>query len=475
MRNNKLDRLFHQIPYREMQELKKWVASPYYNSRIDVRKLFFILYEARFKEKALPEDNELHRVIWPDKSFSINNLRHLRSQLYKIMEDFLIDRQLRKEPSLRQTLLLEAYYRYEMEKELAGGLKKEIKAIQAEPVRDQAAYLQEYQLRRLEYSSNRNRNQFNTEALEGTIRLLDNFYILQALTWATSALNHQRIFHFGYVSPLLEAVLKAAEQISWEDEPAIAVYFQLYLCLQHSEDGAHFQSFIELLYKSEHAFRLDELKSLYLLGINYCIRRLNQGKTEYLREVLRLYKKGLSSRALLDRQGNLSPFTYKNIVSAALRLQEFDWAEEFIQAYEQRLDSEEPGSYQAFVLARLHHARGELKKVVSLLQKVETADLFTRLDAKVLQIKTYHELGEDPFVEYLLDSFNQFLRRKEILTYHRQLYRSFIRFTQKMIRLPEEDLSRGKKLLNKLSESGPLPEKDWLLHRIQLKMGISKS
>ena len=470
MAKNKLDRLLSQIPYREMQELKKWASSPLHNPRKEARDLFSILYSARFQKLPPPSETELHRVIWPEKNYSPLDLRHLRSQVYKVVEDFLIDRQCKKDPHLRQSLLLEALQSLEMEKEIASALQKGQKKLAAEPNKDQASYYQAFKLHRTAYSSSRNRNQFNTEALEGTIRQLDNFYILQALTWATSALNHQRIFRFDYHSPLLEKVLDLAAQLSWEEEPAIAVYYKLYLSLNHSEQTQHFRDFRDLLYQSEGVFGQEELKSLYLLGINYCIRRLNQGKSEYFEEVFLLYQKGLSSEALLDR-GKLSPFTYKNIVAAALRLQEFQWAENFTKEYAGRLDSPEQDSYQAFVLARLAHAKGELKKVVSLLKKVETADLFTRLDAKVLQIKTYHELGETSFVEYLLDSFKQFLRRKEILTYHRQLYSSFIRFAQKMNRLPEGDKSRSQKILDKLEAHGPLPEKHWLKGQIQQKAG----
>ena len=56
------------------------------------------------------------------------------------------------------------------------------------------------------------------------------------------------------------------------------------------------------------------------------IKKVNEGSTEYFREMLDLYKDGLAKIYLLENN-RISRFAYHNAVAAALYYKDFEWAE----------------------------------------------------------------------------------------------------------------------------------------------------
>jgi hypothetical protein len=85
------------------------------------------------------------------------------------------------------------------------------------------------------------------------------------------------------------------------------------------------------------------------------------------------------------------------------------------------------------------------------------------LDAKVLLTKVYFHLDEFDVLESHVNSFKVFLRRKDILAYHREIYQNFIRFTQKIIHLPPFDKLAKEKLRLEIESTKKVLEKQWLL------------
>ena len=65
------------------------------------------------------------------------------------------------------------------------------------------------------------------------------------------------------------------------------------------------------------------------MAINYCVQQLNSGAEHYVRSVFELYQYGLNYNILIENH-HLNQFTHKNIITTAIRLEEFDWVKQFI-------------------------------------------------------------------------------------------------------------------------------------------------
>ena len=76
----------------------------------------------------------------------------------------------------------------------------------------------------------------------------------------------------------------------------------------------------------------NELIDIFNSLASYCIQRVNKGHYKFQREVFDIFKEILKNESLL-RDGYITPPVYRNIVFFALRVQEYDWAENFVHEY----------------------------------------------------------------------------------------------------------------------------------------------
>ena len=214
-------------------------------------------------------------------------------------------------------------------------------------------------------------------------------------------------------------------------------------------------------------FPLEEIRDLYLLAINYCIKRLNEGASVFAREGLDLYQEGLRTNILL-LEGKLSRFAYRNIVGMGLKVGDFTWVGNFIHKYKGSLAKDHRESMFSFCLARLEYRQGNYGRALQLLQKSEYRDLLLNLAAKTLQLKVYYESDEWELLHSHLEAMKNFVRRKKIIGYHKTNYNNIILFTRKLLQLNMFSREQVNQLAQLVEAEEVLTEKDWFLERLRL-------
>ena len=243
---------------------------------------------------------------------------------------------------------------------------------------------------------------------------------------------------------------------------SIALYYHCYLALSASEKTHHFQSLKQLLFEVDQQFQHTEMRDLYLLAINFCLRQYNAGNPSYLPDLLEFYQEGLERKYLLTDQ-RISRFTYRNVVTLGLIQREYSWIEQFIHAYKEYLEPKYQESMFGLCLARLEYSKGNYDKALSLLQKADYQDLLLNLAAKTVQIKIYFALDELDLLEAHLHAMQAFIRRKKVMAYHRDNYLNMIRLVRKVLELQPFDKQGKEALKREIQEQKSLVEREWLL------------
>jgi len=117
----------------------------------------------------------------------------------------------------------------------------------------------------------------------------------------------------------------------------------------------------------------------------------NIGVEGYLRKLFDINKIGIESGAFLEK-GFLSRFTYKNIVTAGVRLKEYKWTEQFIEQYKPLLEDKYRESSYSYNKAVLEYDKKNYSNAISLLQKADYDDVLLNLAAKNILLKIYYGL-----------------------------------------------------------------------------------
>jgi hypothetical protein len=275
-------------------------------------------------------------------------------------------------------------------------------------------------------------------------------------------LNRKNQFDIPFLQPVLEQI----ELGVYQEIISVQFYYYSYKSLTEPNQASHYQQLKKLLFEHYQALESSEIKNIHVIALNFCIKQLNNGDEKYVQEVFDLFKYGLDYNILI-KNNVLSRFTYKNIITAALRLKEINWTSQFLEQYTPYLNTKYQKNYHHFASAKLLYTKGDYDETMHLLHQVEYDDLFLNLDAKMILLKIYYEQGSSDALEALLNSFYIYLQRKEVMGYHQSNYKNIIKFTRKLLYLATYDKGSLKKLQQQIEESSPLTEKFWLLQQIK--------
>ncbi|MCB0578988.1 MAG: hypothetical protein KDD10_06720, partial [Phaeodactylibacter sp.] len=449
----------------DIREARKWLASPYHNQRQDLPLLFEQLAAAAPEGQPLPRE-QAWQALYPNQPYDDQQLRLLLSYLYRCLEDFLRQREAEQAPWLQQHLLLAAYRRRGLDSHFQKAYRKLHKQQRAETQRPPEYHLAQYWLEQERYQEESTLGRTREHNLQELEDQLTCAFLSMKLRQGCFLLAHEAVYKASYHIALEEALLELAGQAPYRDVPAVRVYAHCFRMLRFPEEDRHFADFQNQLFQSIGRFPKPELRDLFLLAINFCIRKINQTAEGYLREALELYQKGLETEVLLEN-GALSRFTYNNAIGIALRLQEYGWAERFLNHYRPYLETGQQEAAYSLNAARLAFARRQYGQVLAHLQRADYRDLINNMVAKTLQMKAYYELEEFDLLEAHLRTMRAFLRRKRHIGYHQQNYLNIIRHTQKLLALNPMDKDAAKALEEEIRNAEPLTEKGWLLGKVR--------
>lgn len=461
MNKSKLSEIIYALSVPERNQLEKFIHSAYHNQHSGVIALFEYLRQTDPKDTAALEKPKVFAAVFGNETYNDLKLRHVSSYLQKVVEDFLVWNELEKNAGQKDIYLLESYRSRKIndafEKEWNSTSKKMMQTAEF-PL---SYHYHKYKLYLEKYNNTRGRNLELQDVLQNINDELDAFYIINKLKHACNILSHQRIFKTTYQVPLIDEIIRHIEEKELFRIPDIDIYYNAYMILTLGEEK-HYRRMKELILQNHHLLPEYEMRDVYLIAINFCIRQINNGNMPYTREVFELYKAGINNRLLFEN-GELSPWTFKNIVAAGLKLNETQWTHEFIETCYKYMPRQFQKTFYTYNKAKVSFANKDYRNVTRSLHNIEISDLFTNIDAKVLVIKAYYHLSEYELLDYLLDNLSQLLRRKKMLAYHRTNYSNFISFVRKLVNLKSYDATRQKKLVKEIEAAPILTEKEWLL------------
>lgn len=460
MQNSQLSQLIQSFSSLELREIRKFLASPFFNTRADLVQLFDFLAENREASK-----DAAWQHLLPAEPFDDQRLRLLMSYLHRLLEQFISIKELTADELTNRLYLAIGYRKRGMAaafKRTADSLEK---AMESQPRRDAQFYLHHYQLRWEQYHTATQDNPSAKLPIGEMAAEIDVFYLSTRLRLICLAAAQMGVYQAGNQSVMEAEVLALAQNERFREVSAVAIYLHCLQMLKQPAEEAHFKNFKWLLLESSGQFGTEEMRGLYLLAINYCIRRLNDGQKSYFREVLDLYKSGLATGQLLEN-GVLSRFTYHNIVAAGLQSGDLDWVNFFIHEYKNALERSYRESSFSFSLARLEYTRRRYDAVLELLQKANYRDPLLNLAAKTLLLKTWYELGEHDLLQSHLDAMRNYIHRKRVIGYHRTNYLNIVKYADKLLKTNWLEEKEVEKLRSEIESEEVLTEREWLILQV---------
>lgn len=463
--DSNLYQLFSSLSPAELKELDKAVRSPFFNYRNEEIRLYEFLLRAKKRKADEISLGEVVKYVFDKGNGDAAKLRHVMTYLNRIINRCITIGEMESSEEQKQLLLARSMRKRGLGKLFLGNYNEAEQYFNSEAALSPELYYHHFQLHTEYYIHSITNRRAQNKDLQLLSDDLDSFYIIQKLKHVCSLLSYRNVFKFEYSDDVMQDIMPLVQKKQMLSNPLANLLYHNYLCLTEPDNEDYFIKLKELLLNQSQRVDVKELRDIFTLAINYCIKRLNTGGQKYYHEVFEIYAAGLQ-RGVFEDRGQLSPFTYKNISAIAIGLKKYDWVAGFLDNYKNKLDDDIRDGFYAYCMARYCFATAQYERAMQLLQEVEIKEQFTDLDARVLLIKTYYELDEFGLLDYSLGNFKQQLKRKKLQTYHETVYGNFAKNMGKVMHLRPYDKKARAELKSKISLTNAIAEKEWLLSKL---------
>jgi hypothetical protein len=465
MQKSQLIQVVRTFSKKDFRDFRKWITSPMHNQREDVVKLFdYLCMDEHFQKEEMLDKSLIYRYLSPGEKFDDAKIRQTMFFFMECIDDFFFYQEFLEEELQKNIFLARNYKKRGLNKVLKKNLNTFLEKKDKNPIFSDKLFLAEYEIQKelFDYNYQHERSQdTNFDAMQ---EVLDHYYIVNKLRLACVALNHTKVFKVNYELTFIDEVFDFIKTRELEN-PLINCYYTILNALKFPEEEIHFKNLQEKITNDAEKFLWKDAREIYLMAINYGASKLNQGKSEYRRDVFNLYKNGIEIGVLLENN-ILSPYTFKNVVTLGIHLQELAWVENFIHENKDKLEESNKKGTVDFNLAMLYYTKKDYKKAQRLLASFEVDDLLITLNAKFLLIKIYVEENEYDLLDTHIATMRVYLNRKELLGYYKTLYKNVIHFTKKINRIAPFTKVEKEKLIKDIKEATPLADKEWFIRQV---------
>ncbi len=427
---------------------KEWKAFCNYVEGVCLRKnqkLFELVqyigkYYPNLEHKRLTKEI-VYRHLFPKSKYHQLKINNLISDLYKLLEEFLVIQRLSQHPHLQKQFLLQEWRERGLEKHFQRGLKAGRREAETAALQDRHFFWEQYLIEEeADRFYDEKGKRAKDESLQRRVDYFDLYYLASKLRFCCEMVNREKVIQVEYEYRMMEEVMQfVCKHMDYlKDYPAVMVYYQILQTLLNHEEERYYQELIQLLEKHSTNFSKQEAQELYAYAQNYCVLKINSGQTAYLNELLQLYQQ-LLDKALLIENGVMSQWNFKNIVTVGLRLRQFDWAIHFVEEYKDYLKPEEKENAYYYNLASLYYGQKRYQEAMERLLQVELNDVSYYLGTKSLLLKIYYEIEETEALFSLVDAVKIYMiRTKLIPKYQKDSYLNLLKFTQKAYKIKSD-------------------------------------
>ncbi len=465
MFSSKLIELYRKLDSGEVRSMNRWVQSPIHNKHQDVIRLFVYLDKCKEITRRTVAKDRVFKYVFPGQPFDNRKLIYVSAYALKQLEEWMAFREMEAELWEKDVKVIQFLRERHLSESLEKKMRQIKKKMQRAEIRNSRFLFYNFKLEEEHYRSISDQKRSIKSNLQGVSDTFDVYFIAEKLRQSCEMLSHKNVERQEYRLTFLDAIFQLLEERpTWKEIPAVKLYFHGYYLLSDGQDF-HFKAFKKALEEYGTCFEQEERKGLHLIAINFCIKKLNTGHQEYLRELFGLYQSGLLSDVFI--QNNIiSRLTYNNIVAVGLKLGEYDWIQFFIDEYKSKLKQDFRLSIYQYNQAKIHYAQGDYESAMRLLLQTEFDEFLPNVDGKRMLLKMYYELEEFDALDALLESFRVYLHRKKEMVYHKTNYVNLINFAKKIVYLNRNDKEAVERLKHQIEQEPIVAEKDWLLYQL---------
>ncbi len=433
MINSKLIQSILALNNEEKRYLKRWILSDFVNKNEDISKLYKFIETRRAITERTVTKEKLHNYLYPNTEFNDLRIRHLIWQATDIVEDFIVYYLIQQKKEEKELLLANFYTERDLPRFANQHIENGLLLLENMKVRNASYFSFQHKFHTQFHQTNSKNNRSVDLKFQEIVDTRSNYFILETLKYACITHSIQKIASINIQNPMLESVIHLIKNGNFSDCVPIQIYYQIYL-VTYFEDEAAFDLFLKEVKENCALFSMQDLKDLYLLAINFCVKKSNQNIEKYTVLTFEIYIYAIENKFLLENN-EISRFSFTNVVSLGIKLNKLEETSLFIKKYAKLLATEYRQNTIDFNYSKLHFSKKEYEKALKILLTNEFKDTIWNLNAKFILLKIYFETKEINAFKIQLKAFKLFITRKSNVGYHQQYFENVVNSFKTLYRI----------------------------------------
>ncbi len=410
MDNTRIVRLYVTLSKKEMRDLTaEWEVKQdaiRTKRNISIYRLFEYLKKNYEKPKKMTKEN-VFEYVYPNEVYKDKTLTHLRSEALKILENYIVQLQLKGEDSLQRDILLINYLKRKLAESSVTGepdeklstwyateIKNLFKKVNKQQNRSVFSYLDVYRLSHLLYYNNDTKKFVSGELNFATLMdSLDKFICLAKLKYGSEAIARKRILNEETAIRMIESVLVAVDTMDIEGSLLLNIYSKYHRLISGKEyNETLFLELRDMVFEHHKRINNSAIVEMLFLLINYGSWAVRLKHPTNLIN-LSLYKFGFEHDLYLDK-GFFPPHLLVNYCYLSCETNKGYEITAILNKYLRKVKSDYRRSAQMLCLAYRDFSEGKYEDVyVNLLvNKLTSLPAFFHYNS--LKIKCLYKMGE---------------------------------------------------------------------------------
>lgn len=447
MYKSKLIQLLKSFSQSEFKQLREFTASPYFNKNKNVISLLEVLrkYYPDFDNKKL-ESEEVFKELFPNEKYDYFKIKNISSDLLAISKEFLKISYFQKNDHLNNKFLLEQFRDRNLDKMHEQLFRSYNDTLNSDPVRDEIYFLKMSDMSKelKSFYSPKNPNS-DFELFQDQLDNELNHFLINALELYTTMLHEIKQNNCSFDLKMFDEVMVYLEKNLNTLTPVIQMYYYIALLLINNDQNIFFK--LKDIFKNHSGSLNDYHKYMYYLHMSgFCAEMFNiYCRKDFMKEHFYLSKESFDNGTIL--MGKIMYLDFLNYVKIAVRVGEFEWAENYIGQYKDLLNEEKESTLN-FCYGYIEFIKGNRSKALELLSKTNFPNYIIKLQVKIIMLQIFYEEGFYDQAAAGIDSFRHFLsREKSIKDNYKESFSDFLKITGDLVRLRQSVHINNKKQL----------------------------
>lgn len=476
MQQSKLIEVLRKLPVKDFKRLYDYLDSPFFPKSEEVIRLFKYIkpYYPNFDSPKLGKQ-KVFPSIFPKKEFNNLAFNNILFDGLELVEQYYIHAHLSHNNTSSYRPLLDFYVSVDLPKHFESVHKFLHQYYEKITLRNYEYWYQQWVLGNYLMQGETITYQVEEQIYHHkVVEIFDICYLIHKLEYLCTNDSLKHIYNSSVSSMSLNEpiIIFLKESKIYENVPVMKLYYHTYCMLNEDNGIEHFAILRTILPQYSNLIDKIELTNFYVYLENYCIKQYNLTKlAKYAHDLFEIYKYKVQSGIMYDIKGNISPDYFKNVIVLCDRIQEYEWATEFIKTYAEKLPENMRNDVEPYCRAILTFGQKKYSETLKLLNQAEPINIFFNLNSRRLLIRTYYEMEEYENALSALNRLRVFIHRNEILSEERkEPHRNFANFLIKLIQ--NDKTNKTQKLKTDIEATPNTAERKWLLEKVEEKLKV---